>query len=195
MKTVQKAAMIVSKVCECIYWIAEAVFAILFIASLAARGWTKDLLTQTFGKIGPGIESAEFNVLGFELDLSINGEISVTAFSLLCFSAILLAFLNAMVFRNIYLILKTTLGKTSFSKGQTPFQKDNVRMIREIGIFYIAESLLSLTMGIICRLVLGAEATELSVGLNNILAGIVFLCLSETFAYGTKLQDDVEGLV
>ncbi len=139
--------------------------------------------------------SSMFNALVFKLYVMINGKLSVAAFSLLCFSIILLAFLNAMVFRNVYLILKTTLGKTSFSKGQTPFQKDNVRMIREIGIFYIAESLLSLAMGIICRLVLGAEATELSVGLNNILAGIVFLCLSETFAYGTKLQDDVEGLV
>lgn len=195
MKTVQKTAMIVSKVCECTYWIAEAVFTVLFLASLAARGWMKELIMQIFEKAGSGIESAEFKLLGFELNLSVNGEISMTAFSLLCFSAILLAFLSAMVFRNLYLILRTTLGKTSFSKGQTPFQKDNVRMIREIGIFYIAESLLGLIMGIICRLILGSESTGLSIGLNNILAGIVFICLSKTFAYGTKLQDDVEGLV
>lgn len=79
-------------------------------------------------------------------------------------------------------------GTNAFPERQRTYDKGNWD-------FYIAESLIGLTMGIICRLILGAEATELSVGLNNILAGIVFLCLSETFAYGTQLQNDVEGLV
>lgn len=46
--------------------------------------------------------------------------------------------LMAMVFRTIYLILKTTAGKTKFSNGTTPLQPDNIRMFREIGIFAIA---------------------------------------------------------
>lgn len=114
MKTVQKIAMVVSKVCECLYWVVGAVFASTLIASLAARDWTQ----AYFEKMHFGADSSMFNALGFELNVMIDGRLSMTAVSLLCFCTVLLAFLNAMVFRNIYLILKTTLGKTSFSRDK-----------------------------------------------------------------------------
>ena len=193
MKTFQQFAMVISKVCECLNWIAEALFLTAFITSIAARGWMQDILSRFLFENGQG--NAEISVFGFELNIMVDGSISMTAVSLLCVCALLMTFLEAMVFRNLYLILKTTMGKTSFSKGQTPFQKDNVRMVREIGIFYIAMSVVGFVMSIICRLILGTDATEISVELGNILTGIILLCLSETFSYGTLLQEDVEGLV
>ena len=92
-----------------------------------------------------------------------------------------------MIFRNIYLILKTAKGKTWFSQGETPFQKDITRMIREIGIF-----LFILT---VIELILGFFVPGISVTLVYIVIGILMLCLSSFFSYGEQLQAETDGLV
>lgn len=114
---------------------------------------------------------------------------------ILCFalgSALVLA-LMAMIFRNVYLILKTAQGKTWFAKGDTPFQQNIVRMFREIGIFFIAVSAMSLVSEIIVNIVGG----ELTTGFNYLscFIGLVFLCVSQFFNYGTRLEKDLDGLV
>lgn len=107
-------------------------------------------------------------------------------------SAIMLA-LMAMIFRNVYLILKTAKGKTWFAKGNTPFQQNIVRMFREIGIFFIAVSVMSIISEIVVNLVGG----ELTNGFNYLscFIGLVFLCISQFFNYGTRLEKDLDGLV
>lgn len=107
-------------------------------------------------------------------------------------SAIVLA-LMAMIFRNVYLILKTAKGKTWFAKGNTPFQQNIVRMFREIGIFFIAVSVMSIISEIVVNLVGG----ELTTGFNYLscFIGLVFLCISQFFNYGTRLEKDLDGLV
>ena len=67
--------------------------------------------------------------------------------------AVIILSLMAMVFRNLYLIIKR-------SETGTPFQPDNIRMLREIGIFAIAIPIVGLIMSIVCRLVLGVDAVE-----------------------------------
>jgi len=101
--------------------------------------------------------------------------------------AILMA-LMAMVFRNVYLILRG-------SEGSTPFTPDNVRMVREIGYFLIAVPLVGLILSIVARLLLGPEVTEVSVNMGELLVGLVVLCLSRIFARGVELEADTEGLV
>ena len=98
--------------------------------------------------------------------------------------------LMAWVFRNVNLVLRTTQGLTKFSQGKTPFQKDNVRMIREISITVVHFALSSLAV-----LIIGPEMAEVSVGMGNIVAGVLMLCLSQVFALGQKMQEDVDGLV
>ena len=93
----------------------------------------------------------------------------------------------AMIFRNIYLILKTANGKTPFSKGETPFQNDITRMVREIGIFLI---------GLFCVQLVGSFLTTfVSTNLLYLMIGILMLCLSSIFGYGEKLENDSEGLI
>ncbi len=101
--------------------------------------------------------------------------------------------LMAMIFRNVYLILKTAKGKTWFAKGDTPFQQNIVRMFREIGIFFIAVSVMSIISEIVVCLVGG----ELTSGFNYLscFIGLVFLCISQFFNYGTRLEKDLDGLV
>lgn len=106
-------------------------------------------------------------------------------------NTIILALL-AMIFRNVYLILKTAKGKTWFAKGKTPFQKDIVRMLREIGIFFIAITVLDLILNIIVR-ALGGEAG--GVDWMSVFTGLVFICISQFFNYGLGLEKDLDGLV
>ena len=102
--------------------------------------------------------------------------------------AVLILALMAMIFRNLNLIIKK-------SEGTTPFQPDNVRMFREIGIFSIAVPVVGLIMSIITRLVLGAEAAEVSNNFSGLVIGIVVLCITQFFAHGIELEKDVDGLL
>ena len=96
--------------------------------------------------------------------------------------------LMAMVFRNVYLILRN-------SENATPFQPDNVRMVREIGIFLIAVPVVGLLVSMAARLVLGVDAVEGSVNLGSVMVGLVVLCLSRFFARGMELENETEGLL
>ncbi len=101
--------------------------------------------------------------------------------------------LLAMVFRNIYLIVRTARGGTWFSKGETPFQDDNIRMVREIGIFLIAMYIVQLVGTGIVHLV--ASHVESSTSMMVLFLGIIMICLSKIFEYGKGLEETQEGLI
>ena len=112
----------------------------------------------------------------------------MTTFFLFGIGATVILGLMAMVFRNLSLIFKR-------SENNTPFQKDNVRMMKEIGIFSIAVPVVGFVMSVIARIVIGAEAAEISINQSGIFMGIIVLCLTQFFAYGTELEKDVDGLL
>lgn len=103
--------------------------------------------------------------------------------------------LMAMVFRNAHLILRTAQGKTKSSKGRTPFQKDNVRLLREIGLFFIGITVVQMAFCGIAVAMLGPENAEVSAGAENLVTGVLMLCLAQCFALGERMQQDVDGLV
>ena len=92
-----------------------------------------------------------------------------------------------MIFRNINLILKTAKGKTWFSEGETPFQKDITRMIREIGIFLLLTAAIGLLISFF--------VSTVNFSLIYVVIGILMLCLSSFFSYGEQLQKETDGLV
>ena len=102
--------------------------------------------------------------------------------------------LLAMIFRNINLIVKTAEGGTWFSKGKTPFQDDNVRMVREIGIFSIGITVIGFLGTVVSRLV-AATDIETSMTLLPLVIGVVMIFLSKIFEYGKELQDSEDGLI
>ena len=124
-----------------------------------------------------------------------NGEPILGAVRIFTFAGIFTMLCMTMIFRNIYLIIKTCEGRTWFSKGKTPFQKDVVRMVREIGIFSIMIPMTGLVLSLVARLVLGADFCETSVQIVGIAMGIAMICFSRIFAYGIKLEEEVEGLI
>ena len=107
-------------------------------------------------------------------------------------SAVLLGLLT-MIFRNVNLIVCTSKGKTWFSKGETPFQDDVVRMVREIGIFLIMIYVVGLVINAAAYIT--CQDIEGSVTMMPLVFGIIVICLSKMFEYGQKLQEEEDGLI
>lgn len=182
MKTVNKIAKVIAKVLEIVHWVATGLMAASAICSAAAPqylGYFMDMSEL----------EGETSVYGFEVALSnSSGEISTATLMLFAIGSVIIFALVAMIFRNIYLIIKK-------SESGSPFQKDNIRMLKEIGIFSIAIPVIGWIMSTIIRLVVGVDVTETSVDLYGFVMGIIVLCLTQFFVYGSELERDVDGLV
>lgn len=130
-KNINKITKVVSKFFEILFFLS-------FLVMIAA-----DVLSftmpQKFGEfLLESVGNGTIATNGFEIAIADkNGNLISAAVKIFVFAGIFTMPCMAMIFRNIYLIIKTCEGKTWFSKGKTPFQKDVVRMVREIGIFSI----------------------------------------------------------
>lgn len=185
MKKINKLGSIITKVLEVFHWVGTALMAAAAVCSVAAPQWVGYFV----GFDAKECCGAELNVYGFEvLAPVVNGEVDMTAFLVFSIGAVVILSLMAMVFRNLYLIFKK-------SENATPFQKDNIRMMKEIGIFSIAVPVVGLAMSVIARIVLGVDAVETSVNQGGIFMGIIVLCLTQYFIHGAELEKDVDGLL
>ena len=184
MKNINKLAIILTKILELLHWVGAACFAGIAIGTAAGSPWLRGVFTG----LRPAIDR-ELNPYGFEVTVVIaDGELDMTAVLVFAIGAVIILSLLAMVFRNIYLILKK-------SQEGSPFQPDNIRMLREIGIFCIAVPVVGLTISAVARLILGVDAVETSVNVYGFSMGLIVLCLTQIFAHGAALEKDVEGLV
>ncbi len=100
----------------------------------------------------------------------------------------ILCVLTALIFRNVYMIFKA-------SNVASPFSMENVKRIRNIGIYAVALPIVKVVAGIVCFAVMKNGDYALSVELSEVVFGLVALCLSQYFAYGAELQSDVDGLL
>jgi hypothetical protein len=100
----------------------------------------------------------------------------------------ILCVLTALVFRNVYMIFKA-------SNVASPFSMENVKRIRNIGIYAIALPIVKVVAGLISFIAMKNGDYALSVELSEVVFGLVALCLSQYFAYGAELQSDVDGLL
>ena len=186
-----KAVTIIAKIAEVCYWIGCGMTAAI-VASLIAGSHK---LVSALTDVDPA-SARELNAFGFNIvTVDASGATNWKTYLIFFITLVLMLALMAMVCRNIYLIFKTTAGQTKFSKGQTPFQPDNIRMVREIGIFLIAIPVIGVIMSAIAHVVITGMEVECSMDLHFIMVGLVMICLSRFFAYGMDLQNDVDGLV
>ena len=182
-----KAAVVLTKIIEVFHWVAVG----LLSASLIVY-FLNDNLLKYLMDVGNG----EFAVSGYSVNvLSESGDLIAGASVPALTAGIIVCGLTAMIFRNIYLIFKTTNGKTKFSKGTTPFQPENVRMLREIGIFAILIPAVEFICDVITKIIVGVDFVESSISITGIVLGIAVLCLSQFFVYGMELQRDSDGLL
>lgn len=189
MKGLNKAIIIISKIVEVFCWIGTGFLAVMTVVVAIGR----EELLRFLSTIDETTVKVEF----FDVSINImdeNGKQIAAAMIVAFIGALIACVLTAMIFRNLNLIFKTAEGKTKFSKGATPFQPDNIRMVREIGIFLIALSIVEVVVSVIAQVII-STSVEADVNMTTILMGLVVLALSQYFAYGMELQNEVDGLL
>ena len=192
MKTINKITLVVAKILEVLHWFAVALIATFSVVSIAARDWLKAILESGVPEYGTEVTTyGDFNVNVVLAD----GTVNMPCITVFFIGAAIIMALMAMVFRNVYLIIKTAEGRTKFSEGNTPFQKDIVRMMREIGIFLISIPALSVVFSVLAQVIGNTGTIHITIGLESLIIGLFVLSLSQFFNYGKQLQGDVDGLV
>lgn len=184
MKNIDKITKVIAKILEISHWVAVGLMAMVGFSALINPNWLK-----FFIDVDSIRENTEISVYGFEVLMSnSSGGINMTTLFLFSIGAVIIFALIAMIFRNIYLIVKK-------SENNSPFQSDNIRMLKEIGIFSILIPVISLIMSIIIRLIIGVDFIEISVDTSGIIMGIIVLCLTQYFAHGAEIEKDIDGLL
>ena len=185
MKSINKLGKVITKILEVFHWVGAVLMTAATVCSMVAPDWVKYFV----GFDAKDCCGADLEVYGFEVNAPVtDGNTNMLTFMLFGIGAIIILVVMAMVFRNLHLIFKK-------SENATPFQKDNVRMMREIGFFSIAVPVIGFIMSVIIRLVTGVETAELSIDTAGIFMGIIVLCLTQFFVHGTELENDVDGLL
>ena len=184
MKKVNKFVKVISKILEIVHWVAAGIRVAAAICSAVGSQWLGHFVDLN------GLENESMiSVYGFEADIAnAAGEVNMTTMLLFSIGAVIIFILVAMIFRNIHLIVKR-------SENGSPFQDDNIRMLREIGIFSIAIPVVGFIMSVIIRLVVGVDMVETSVRFDGCVMGLIVLCLTQFFIYGAELEKDVDGLL
>ena len=177
------AGRVLAKILEVGHWVAEAFMIAIAVCAAAKPAWLRYLMSvNELGREGA------IAAYGFEVEIAAAGGIHRTKLLIFAIAAAVLFSLMAMIFRNLYLILKR-------SEHGTPFQPDNVRMLREIGIFSISVPLVGLVFSWILLLAVGVDAVEAHVSFSGFTMGLLVLCLTQAFSYGVELQKDADGLL
>lgn len=192
MKTINKITIVVAKILEVFHWFGVLLTMGMAVCSVVAKDWLKAILESGVPEYGTEVTTyGNFYVNPVLAD----GTVNMACMTVFFIGAAIIIGLMAMVFRNVYLILKTAEGKTKFSEGNTPFQKDIVRMTREIGIFLISIPAVSVVFSVLAQLIGRTSTMHITIGLESLIIGLFVLCLSQFFNYGKELQGDVDGLV
>jgi len=185
MKGISKIAKVVTKILEVFHWVGVALMLAATVCSVVKPKW----LGYFVGINAKECCGADLSVYGFEVNSPVvDGNVNMKVFLLFGIGAVIILSLMAMVFRNLYLIIKK-------SENSTPFQKDNIRMLKEIGIFSISIPIVGLIMSTIIRLVIGLDTVEISVDQTGFIMGIIVLCLTQFFIHGAEIEKDVDGLL
>lgn len=190
MKKLNHVMVIFTKIAEVCYWVVCG-FMIVMTAMVASGHSSMLRIVSDIDATTEHLDSGSFNI--WITDMSQVQAVG-RAYIIFFITVLIVSALMAMVFRNVHLSLKTAEGRTKFSRGETPFQPDIVRMVREIGIFLIAIPVVEFIMSIIGRIAIGPYA-EISTSFNGVMIGLIVLCLAQFFAYGAQLQEDSDGLV
>ncbi len=102
--------------------------------------------------------------------------------------------LKALVFRNVDLILATMSKEHNDTENYSSFQKSVVKRVKTIGILFIASPIFDLVVDIVMNLV-SQDHPIVTLDIYGLTLGLVCLCLTHIFSYGTKLEEDVDGLL
>ena len=181
-----KAGYVLARILEAVMWVAAAATALSFLMGVAAP----DAVAEMFG---PGVADRKLTMtmvpgaLG-RMDITgPDGELVMGSYMLYTAAGTVELALTALVFRRIWQIIK-------LSWASTPFQRPVVDKVKQIGWLFIASPLVTMAVGLVNFLIRWPNIS-VKVDVSDIITGVIVLALSQVFAYGVKLEDDVEGLL
>ena len=181
MKALSKATRIIARILEIGHIVGVCIMAVMLICCIFAPGAAEKMIAGD-----PGGEDA---IYGFHFTLtSASGAVDRASMAVFAVAGIILLGLMALVFRNVYRIIKT-------SEGGTPFRPDVIRWLRQIGFFAIAVPVVGIIMSVVGRLVVGPDFAETSVDFGGVFMGLLVLWLTQAFTRGAELEQDAEGLI
>lgn len=176
-----KFAKIITKIVEVGHWVGAALMAAAAACSIFVPQWL-----GYFVGIDLTEDKVELSIYGWGVTVAVSdGNMDMTTFCLFALGAVIVFILMALVFRNLYLIIKK-------SEGATPFQAENVRRLERIGIFSISVPMVGICLGILLS---GLNPLEVHSSGNGFFMGILVLCLTQVFAHGVELEKEVDGLL
>lgn len=184
MKSFSTPAKIAVKILEVGHWVVTALMSIAAVLSLAAPEYLKYVMDVDSLLAGEEVSSYGFAYQA----VAGSADRGYLALFLFCLGSVAIFTLMALVFRKLYQIIKR-------SEKQSPFHRDNIRQLKWIGRLCIFVPLVGFVMSVLVRLVVGADAAEISMDQSLLIMGIIVFCLTEYFTYGAKLEEDMEGLV
>ena len=186
MKGKAKAGYVLARIAEVLMWAAAAAMALSFLIGIAAP----DTAAELFGA-GAGDRKLTMamvpGALGRMDILGPDGELVMRSYMLYTAAGTIELALTALIFRRIWQIIK-------LSWGSTPFQRPVVDKVKQIGWLFIASPLVTVAVSLV-DFVMSWPKLSIVVDVSGIVTGVIVLTLSQIFAYGVKLEDDVEGLL
>ena len=126
-----------------------------------------------------GMSLEEFSKLGDVRTVGVLG----------CLYGFICTTLGSLIFGNIYKVFK------NIENDMTPFTKENVRLIKNIGIYAIVSPFVGGVISIIMAIIFKSPNFKATIDVTTLFMGFVVLCLSQFFAHGVELEDEVNGLL
>ena len=187
-KGLNRTLSVISKIAEIAAWIGVVAGLIAFAGS-----FNKDVAQEIVAGKSEMLQS-----VGFELGvITSTGVINYFALSMYYLGTVIAFVLIALIFRNLDIILYTISGRYEKAESSSPFQKDVVKRVKNIGILSIAMPVFAFVLTAIVYVVslINGTPVGVSVSLEGVIIGLVCLCLTQIFSYGAKLEEEVDGLL
>lgn len=178
-----KFARIMTKIVEVGHWVGAALMA----AALGCLVFAPQML-RYFIWIDTSGEFTELSFYSLHVIAAVSeGKVDSTVLGLCLMDGVIVFVLMAIVFRSLYLIFRK-------SEGTTPFQAENVRRLKRIGILTLVVPVVSQMM---CTIIgtLPSGFCHISSTGDGYILGILVLCLTQFFAHGVELEKEVDGLL
>ena len=186
MKGKAKAGYVLARIAEVLMWAAAAAMLLSFLIGIAAP----DTVEEIFG-VGAGDRKLTMALVPGALDrmdiTGPDGELVMGSYMLHAVAGAIELALTALIFRRIWQIIK-------LSWASTPFQRPVVDKVKQIGWLFIASPLVTVAVSLVNFVIIWPKLS-FTVDASGIITGVIMLALSQIFAYGVKLEDDVEGLL
>lgn len=183
MKNLEKVSLFLTKFCEVLHWTLVDCLLVCLVVTLTAL--LPDVSLEDAGEYA----GVWFSLYGLDvMPVGPEGDIHWTALYLLLAGLVLICGMTALIFRLANRIIRQ-------SRQDSPFCPENLARLRRLGLLTIAIPVTKVIVSVIVTLADGANAATISLHLDQFSLGLAVLCLTQYFARGAALEQDMDGLV